>query len=161
MSWQEDESITIDITFLIPCPWIRAIRTQHNRVFSGESKWESVVNSIQDTEAASPISFSQGNTVPPIVIIPKNRIIWILDTSAQNWRLSANFRACLEENIREHHSFIRLPACACKFRKQGGLRCCTLTCLSAPHSPPLPPPSHTRWHFLSERQSFQHLLGRA
>lgn len=57
MSRWEDESITIDITFLIPCPWIRAIRALHNRVFRGESKWESVVNSIQDTEAVSPISF--------------------------------------------------------------------------------------------------------
>lgn len=47
----------------------------HNRVFSGESKWELVVNSAQDTEAASPSPLSQGNVVPLIVIVPKNQII--------------------------------------------------------------------------------------
>lgn len=133
--------------FLIPCPWIRAIRTQHNRVFSRESKWEAVVNAISFLSAgySSCLShlFSQGNTVLPIVIISKNQIIWIQNTSAQNWRLPANFVACLEENITEHHSFIWLPVWCCKFRKQEGFRCYTLTCISAPKSLFYPHTYHT------------------
>lgn len=93
--------------------------------------------------------FSQGNTVLSIAVLPKNQIIWILDTSAQNWRHSAKPIAHLEKNIVQHHSFIRLSVYCDKFRKWGGLRCCTL-CLSVSESPSfnIPSPYKLAFHLI-------------
>lgn len=154
--------LAVSLLNSVPLEKERVTSPQHNGVFSGGSKWETVVNAISFGKAgcSSCLSclFSQGNTVLSIAVVPKNQIIWILDTSAQNWRHSAKSMAYLEKNIVQHHSFIRLSVWCDKFTRWGGLGCCTF-CFSVPESPSFDIPTPYKLTFHLSPLAFKPLPG--